>query len=66
MQAMERANSAKKNRQANDPLLSSEPGGSSSDTNEGENRKVNRITVDIEPSNKEEETEQPLIMDSIV
>lgn len=65
MQAMEKANAMKNERQSKDPLLRKEEGGSSSDTNEGETRKVNRITVDIE-SNKEEQTSMPLMMDSSV
>ena len=60
MQAEERAHAQGRDRQARDPLLKKEQGDSSSDTNSGEPKKVNRITVDIES------TDQPLIHDSSV
>ena len=69
MQAIERANSQRSERHANDPLLNKEHDSSSTDTNNGETRNVGRIAVDIE-SNKEEqaasEASVPLMMDSTV
>lgn len=69
MQAMEKANSLRSERHANDPLLNKEHDSSSTDTNNGGTGAVDRIAVDLE-SNKEEqatsEASVPLMMDSIV
>ena len=70
MQAIERANSQRSERQAKNPLLNKEHDSSSSDTTNGDTRKVDRITVDIE-SKKEEhaaasEASVPLMVDTTV
>lgn len=64
MQAVDKAN-AQKNRQVKDPLLKKEEEGSSSDTNNGETRKDDITTVDIENS-EDEQTNVPLMKDSYV
>lgn len=64
MQAVDKAN-AQKNRQVKDPLLKKEEEGSSSDTNNGETRKDDITTVDIE-NNEDEQTNVPLMKDSYV
>lgn len=65
MQAMERANSQKREPHAKDPLLQTEQGSqSSSVSNNGETTTVGgRFTVEIESSGKEQ-TSTPLIADS--